>query len=199
VSGRVPVVVDLDGTLIGIDSLRLLRTRLRLHKPWLERRRRVAYRRGKQFEKVFLWDEVPVDVMALPVNDDLLAVLAGLGNEHVLATGSSAAFAADVASRVGIFERVVGSDESVNLTGPAKAKALVELFGSGGFDYVGDSWADLPVWAEARRAYVCSDEQDLLDAVARMTATEQVPCRVTRRRDRWRLALLPIRAPERVP
>lgn len=40
-----------------------------------------------------------------------------------------------------------------NLRGEAKARFLAENFGEGGFDYIGDSSTDLPVWAKARRAY----------------------------------------------
>ncbi len=47
--------------------------------------------------------------------------------------------------------------DGVNLKGAAKAAALVERFGEGGFDYVGDTRADLPVWAKAQDAWVVED------------------------------------------
>ena len=38
-------------------------------------------------------------------------------------------------------------------SGNAKADYLVRRFGAKGFDYIGDSAADVPVWAAARKAY----------------------------------------------
>ena len=41
------------------------------------------------------------------------------------------------------------SDGRRNLAASAKAEQLVEAFGRGGFDYIGNDTADLPVWREA--------------------------------------------------
>ena len=40
----------------------------------------------------------------------------------------------------------------MNLKGDAKTAAVVEKFGAGGFSYLGDSTADLPVWAASGEA-----------------------------------------------
>jgi len=47
---------------------------------------------------------------------------------------------------------VIASTATRNLKGRAKAQALVDRFGRGGFAYAGDSRADLAVWAEAGAA-----------------------------------------------
>ncbi|MGK3925280.1 hypothetical protein ABI066_16150, partial [Enterococcus faecium] len=44
-------------------------------------------------------------------------------------------------------------------------RALVARFGAGGFDYAGDAFADLPVWAKARRAIVVAPTPRLLARV----------------------------------
>lgn len=54
---------------------------------------------------------------------------------------------------LGIFDEYWGSTSDVNLTGMWKAAKLVEVFGEGGYDYVGDSPADVPVWSKARLGY----------------------------------------------
>ena len=51
-----------------------------------------------------------------------------------------------------------------NLSAHAKRDELVERFGESGYDYVGNSRADLPVWETARKAY-------LVDVDARVEAT----------------------------
>ena len=57
---------------------------------------------------------------------------------------------APLAERVGA-AGFLASDGRTNLAGAAKARALVERFGEGGFDYVGNERRDLAVWRRARR------------------------------------------------
>ena len=46
----------------------------------------------------------------------------------------------------------IASDGRTNLVGAAKATLLVERFGEGGFDYIGNERRDLAVWKHARKA-----------------------------------------------
>lgn len=63
---------------------------------------------------------------------------------------------------------MLATGEGRNLKGAAKAAALVAQFGAGGFDYAGDSCADLPVWLEARHAIMVGGPD--LERVARQVA-----------------------------
>ncbi len=75
------------------------------------------------------------------------------GRPLVLATATHRHLAEQVAAHLGCFDRVLATDHTVNLAGPAKRDALVHEFGAGGFDYLGDSAADLAVWPSARRGW----------------------------------------------
>ena len=170
-----PVVVDLDGTFLVVDSLRLLRLRLRLlrpHRVFASRRERA---RGKDALKLYLWEQAGLRVERLPVNRALLAWLeaqAAQGRTVVLATGSAQGLAEEVASHYPVFSEVIGTTPGRNLTGAAKGAALVERFGERGFDYAGDSAADLAVWAHARRAILCNVTDEVRAAVADLCGVE---------------------------
>ena len=187
----VPLIVDLDQTLVGVDTLRLLRQRLALHRPWLARERGRRRALGKQHEKLWLWRQVPVAPRMLPLNDALVERLRSCGGRRplVLATGSSHELAQAVNHHLGeLFDEVVGTDDAVNLTGPRKAERLLERYGAHGFDYVGDSEADLHVWEHARHAYVCSTDAALLARLReRHAATTLVAPRRTTRAEHLRL------------
>lgn len=71
-----------------------------------------------------------------------------------------------MAARIGVFEGVFASDDRTNLKGTAKARALCDAFGRGGFDYAGNAVADLAVWQDARRAVVVNAPPGLLRIVA---------------------------------
>lgn len=154
-ASKIPLCVDLDGTLIRTDllyesTLRLVKTNplLLLQLPfWL-----VA---GKTVLKRRLTERVGLDVTQLPYNEPFVEWLrenAAHGRRLVLCTASDERYAQAVAEHLGIFSDVIGSDSSRNNSAHHKAQALVARFGRSGFDYAGNSKADLPVWRDARRA-----------------------------------------------
>lgn len=56
----------------------------------------------------------------------------------------------------------MGSTPERNLVGEAKEKELLKLYGPYGFDYVGNSFADLQVWRSVRQAIVCNAPVNVL-------------------------------------
>lgn len=74
------------------------------------------------------------------------------GGRTVLATATDETVARSIADHLQIFDEVHGSDGVRNLKGKSKADFLVERYGAGNYDYIGDSQSDLPVWKMANRA-----------------------------------------------
>ena len=74
------------------------------------------------------------------------------GRYILLVTASDRTLAQQVSTHLGLFDEVIASDGHINLKSKAKADALVARFGENGFDYAGDSKADLAVWQRARGA-----------------------------------------------
>ena len=52
---------------------------------------------------------------------------------------------------LGLFDGWFASNDRETLSPASKARRLVHAFGNGGFDYLGNDRADLPVWAVARQ------------------------------------------------
>ena len=74
------------------------------------------------------------------------------GRRLILCTAANHDIAQRVAAHHGIFDEVVASDRSSNLTGKAKAAELERRYGSGRFDYAGNEIRDIHVWKHARVA-----------------------------------------------
>ena len=155
-TGRLPLVVDLDGTLVRTDTLAeaviAVALRLRLGPAlWL------LLTRGRAAFKRRISEQAPPAAALLPYNEPLLAWLRAekdSGRRLVLATAADSTVAGAVASHLGLFDDVIASDGSMNLKGAAKADALTERFGARGFVYAGDSRADVAVWRAAAGAVV---------------------------------------------
>ena len=68
-----------------------------------------------------------------------------------LVSGADQAIVDEVGAHLGLFESMRGSNGITNLRGETKLAWLEARFPSG-FDYVGDSSADLPIWRAVGRA-----------------------------------------------
>ncbi|MBL0937491.1 MAG: UbiA family prenyltransferase [Gemmatimonadaceae bacterium] len=164
----VPLVVDLDGTLVYCDTLH--------DSLWLMARARplslaglpYALSSGKAPFKQFVAGQSQLDVRTLPYNEWVLRRIREAAGRRrvVLCTGANQRIADDVAAHIGAFDLVIGSDGTSNLTGEAKASRLVQLFGERGFDYVGNSIADMPVFRQARHAVVANPASALLRRIS---------------------------------
>ncbi|MDE3078939.1 MAG: UbiA family prenyltransferase, partial [Paracoccaceae bacterium] len=119
---------------------------------------------GKAALKRFLGQAGAVDVSALPYNEAVLAHIRAWrdgGGRVALVTASDQGLADRIGAHLGLFDEVYGSNGETNLKGANKAAFLVAQFGAGGFDYIGDAEADLPVWAEAGRAVIVAATPEL--------------------------------------
>ncbi len=149
--------VDLDGTLVLCDVSRRALRRALAARPgetlaaiWASGARTAPMKRWLAEHA----GESGEDIAALPRSAAVMAyvdVARSAGQRIHLATGADQAVAERVAAALGPFEDVIGSDGTINRTGPRKRDALLARFGDD-FEYIGNAWADLAVWAAAARA-----------------------------------------------
>lgn len=150
-----PLCVDLDGTLTPVDTLHeglLTLTGRSFSQLW---RLPGWLLNGRAAFKARVAEHAPVDATHLPWRTDLIEWLRAeraQGRRLVLATAANQSTAEAVARHLRLFDEIIASDDERNLAGPAKRAALVERFGVQGFDYVGNSRADLHVWRDASHA-----------------------------------------------
>jgi len=171
----IPLCVDLDGSLIHTDLLYESCVGLVRSQPWRLALLPEWLCRGKAYMKSRIAATVDIAVENLPYNHDLLAWLKherAEGRHLILCTAADSKYAHAVAKHLGIFDEVMASDGSTNLSSTRKAQALVERFGQGGFVYVGNSSADIPVWTAARHAVVVGSDR-FSDRVARSSSVER--------------------------
>ena len=178
---KLPLCVDLDGTLCRSDTLfeaflSLLKQQplaLLLAPFWLLGGR-AAFK-----QKVAAGAEL--NVAALPWRQDLLDWLRGekaSGRQLLLVTGADQQIARASAEHFGLFDDVLASDGRTNLTGSQKRAALVQRFGEKGFDYVGNAPVDVKVWASAATAHVADATPALVTKAAAVAPVgQQFPAR----------------------
>jgi len=166
----VALCIDLDYTLVRSDLLVESALKAVNEQPFAALGALRALRQGRAQLKQRLADLADLRVDLLPYDPGVLALAEtarAAGRPVVLATAANHRYAEQVALHLGLFDAVHGSDANTNLCAHAKAERLVQSYGEGGFDYVGDSRKDLAVWRHARRAIVVNPQPGVLSGLAR--------------------------------
>lgn len=154
-SGLPVLVIDMDGTLLRSDLL--------FESFWSACGRdwrspvpaARALLRGRAALKRCLAGMAALDPATLPYDPAVIAYVDAWrerGGRAALVTAGDQTLARLVAGHLRLFDEVHGSDGVRNLKGAAKAEFLGRRFAATGYAYMGDAWADLPVWQKARRA-----------------------------------------------
>lgn len=171
-----PLCVDLDGTLINTDSLWESCLRLISQKPLLFLLLPLWLLLGKAGFKNKVSQHAVLQPASLPFNTRLLKFLTHqrLHNRHiVLITAANKKIADSISDHLNIFDEVLASDATHNLSGSNKANALINRFGEKGFVYAGNANVDLKVWKHAAAAVVVNASQSLHDKASKLTTVEE--------------------------
>ncbi len=150
------IFVDLDHTLVATDLAWESLIQL-LKKSPLFPIQVLSWRvQGLAVLKRNLAGAFPVRPEILPYRPEVLDWLKekrrAQGARIYLATAAPEAWARAVSEHLGLFDGVLASNDTVNLKGTAKLKAIKDICGDQKFTYLGDSAEDLKVWKEAAEA-----------------------------------------------
>jgi 4-hydroxybenzoate polyprenyltransferase len=147
-----PIVVDLDRTLVTVDVFHTQFSQLLLLRPWLVFWAVATWARGGlPALKQAVFDRSSFDLAHYRLNTALSDHLAQVppGQVIELSTGACASVAHAIAQRLPAISAVSWTHGRVNLTGDRKATYLRHKYGVRGFYYIGDSAKDRKVGAVA--------------------------------------------------
>ena len=166
----VPLVVDLDGTLVKTDLLVESLMDLVKKEPqyifalpfWLlkgraEFKQEIAYR-------------VSLDPQLIPYRPQFVEYVRAQraqGRQIILATAGDKRYAQQVADHLKLFDSVLASDGKTNLSGKHKRERLVAQFGERGFDYAANGHCDREVLASARNTILVNPNRHMARVAAK--------------------------------
>ncbi|ASV84248.1 ubiA prenyltransferase family protein [Ochrobactrum quorumnocens] len=161
-SQKLPLAVDLDGTLVATDLLWESAFVLLKKNPLYLFLMPIWLLSGKAHLKQQIARRIVIDASLLPYRQEFLDYLLqehANGRRLVLATAAAEPLAQAVASELGIFEAVLATTGKNNLSSHRKARALTEHYGPKGFDYAGNDRADIAVFEAARDVIVVAPDR----------------------------------------
>lgn len=151
---RLPLYVDLDGTLFPGDTLWDSTAILVKQSPLVAVQLPSHIARGPLHLKNWLAGQVCPDANVLPYSKEVVALCKAekaAGRRVVLATAAHRRIADAVAEHLGCFDAIIATDATINRKGAAKL-AAIQADAQGPFIYAGDTAADLPIWRVAAGA-----------------------------------------------
>ena len=164
-NSNVPLIVDLDHTLIDTDLLFLSSLGVLSKRPWLIGHYLFWLSKGKGFLKDQLVRRFEINIPELPYNESVISYILERkkeGSKIVLATASHKNYAFAVAKHLKFFDDVMATNKDFNLSSQNKADTLVDRFGEKNFDYMGDHMRDLPVWEVSRLSIIVNAKNRII-------------------------------------
>ncbi len=155
-ASKLPLIVDLDGTLINSDIF--FEASLIYLGPNPLRLLKMIYwflTQGRCGLKIQIEKRIPIHTPSLPFNFKVIKFLQkeiAARRDLVLVTGCSQKYAEQLAQHLNLFSQTYGVClERPRLTGKNKTRFLLEKYGYKHFDYIGNSLIDISVWKHARQ------------------------------------------------
>lgn len=174
---EIPICVDLDETLIRSDSLADSIFCALKNNPLIIFLLPFWIIKGKFYFKKRILEFFQINPEILPFRNEVLDFLKlkkEEGRKIILISASLQEIADSVANHTGIFDEAYGTSSETNLKANNKSLFLVEKFGKFGFDYIGDSKADIAVWKNARKSYLVDPGLNTLKKVEKFNNIEKV-------------------------
>lgn len=155
------LVIDLDGTLVKTDTLLESMVIYLRQNPsqifniflWISK--------GKVYFKSKISEHTNLDPNCLPYCSEVLALIQKYKSEQckiILATAAHHKIAQSIADHLGVFDEVFATHQGQNLRAHNKQNLLLDKYGEGNYDYVGNSKDDIPVLATAHLKYVANPD-----------------------------------------
>ncbi|XGC82250.1 UbiA family prenyltransferase [Bdellovibrio bacteriovorus] len=159
------LVCDLDECLIKTDALYEQWIVLLKKNPLLFLLSFFWILKGRAFFKHQISKHTSFNAAILPYRDEVIAYIkdyrsSGKGSV-ILASASPLAWVQAVSNHLGIFDQVIGSNEIHNLKSDKKLQALQEKIGTASFSYIGDHFADLPLWKQSEEVIAVNPNKPL--------------------------------------
>jgi 4-hydroxybenzoate polyprenyltransferase/phosphoserine phosphatase len=176
----IPLVVDVDGTLVATDLLQESALQFVARHPMQIYRLVGWLGGGKSNLKARLADQVDPGIDSVPLREEVVALIRdaqAAGRPVYLASASDRRYVDNLAARIGGVAGVFGTEQGVNLAGDAKAERLVATFGVNGYDYVGDAPVDFAVWRSARKQLVVAHSDHFATKVLKTFSDAEIVAR----------------------
>lgn len=148
------LVVDLDNSLLKIDLFKDALGKSLLQQPWVFCKTAFLAIISRAKAKIYISKKYNIELHTLPYNKNVIDIINNyreIGYKIVLATGASTHYAGPISNYLELFDKVIATNESRNMTGINKLNAIKKEINDD-YIYIGDSKKDIPIWLHCKKA-----------------------------------------------
>ena len=148
------LIVDLDNSLLKIDLFQESLGTSLFKQPWVFLKTVMLALKNRAEAKMFISKIINIQWHLLPYNNKVIDIIRDYrekGYKIVLATGASSHYAGPIANYLELFDKVIATNESTNITGINKLNAIKKETNDD-YIYIGDSKKDIPIWLHCKKA-----------------------------------------------
>ncbi len=188
-----PIVVDLDGTLLKTDVLYESILVLLKRNPGYIFFLFMWVLHGRAQFKREIANRVTLSPQLLPYREEVLHYLRDQyesGRHLILATATDELLAKPIADHIGLFHEIIASNGTTNLSGKIKAHRIHEILNGQEFEYIGNSWQDIPIWITATYRSVAGASSEKISKWSQKVGQFTV---IFQKKTTWRMGLRLIR------
>jgi len=158
------LIVDLDNSLLKIDLFKDALGRSLLQQPLVFLKTVALALKNRAKAKIYISKQINIELPTLPFNKKVIDIINDYrekGYKIVLATGASSHYAGPISNYLGLFDKVMATDETINNTGLNKLNAIKNEI-DGDYIYVGDSKKDIPIWLHCKKAILVGAKTNII-------------------------------------
>ena len=148
------LVVDLDKSLLKIDLFKEALGKSLLKQPLVFCKTVFMALTSRAKAKIYISKKYNIELKTLPYNQNVIDLIINykeIGYKIVLATGASSHFAGSISNHLELFDKVIATNESINMTGINKLNVIKKEINDN-YIYIGDSKKDIPIWLHCKKA-----------------------------------------------
>ena len=148
------LIVDLDNSLLRIDLFKDSLGKCFLKKPRIFFTSVFLALSNRAKAKTIIARNTSIELNTLPYDDKVINIITDYrekGYQIILATGAAHNYAQPIANHLGLFDKVMATNETINNTSINKLNAIKSEI-EGDYIYVGDSRKDIPIWLDCKKA-----------------------------------------------
>lgn len=168
------LVVDLDGSLLGLDSTIAMLLSAARNQPFkLAKLIISSLRFGSRLRfKEDLFELCNLDISSLLLNPKVMEVIQNCARNKyriILATASQQKLADSLVKDLNLFDSILASTAELRNGGIIKLHRVQAVI-SGPFCYIGNDFEDLHLWKYSSKAYIVTNSKSLVKAVKAVQA-----------------------------
>lgn len=168
---KIPICVDLDGTLIKEDVTITSLKELFKKSSCTFIKNITKIQKGRNILKEYTSKNITNIVDKININLNFIKILNKVKKNKrkiILSTAANKTYGNKIKNYLPIFDQIIGSNKHINIREKNKSKVLTTKFKNNGFIYAGNSIDDIKIWIKSQGAICVNTPKIIIKKLSKL-------------------------------